>query len=197
MRKQFIIGMMVSQCLILIGLATTSYFTFTNKQVLVETEKKLANTFIFMDEMAALKTKSVEARKPLAVGSQAPEFALMDENEQQINLSDYKGKKTLLVFSSEGCDFCKNFYPVLNKFIAHSNDVQVVIMQLGSSPEKNKQYKKEIGINAPLLSATQSEMKNYKVKGTPTSVLIDKNGRVIGTENITQLPELLRFANKS
>ena len=32
--------------------------------------------------------------------------------------------------------------------------VQVVIMQLGASPEKNKQYKKEIGINAPLLSAT-------------------------------------------
>lgn len=34
--------------------------------------------------------------KPISVGTAAPEFTLMDQNEQQVCLSDYKGKKVLL-----------------------------------------------------------------------------------------------------
>ncbi|SHK05253.1 AhpC/TSA family protein [Geosporobacter subterraneus DSM 17957] len=34
--------------------------------------------------------------KPITAGSPAPDFALMDQNEKNIRLSDYRGKKVLL-----------------------------------------------------------------------------------------------------
>ncbi|AOT70732.1 redoxin domain-containing protein [Geosporobacter ferrireducens] len=34
--------------------------------------------------------------KPIAVGEHAPDFALMDQHENNIRLSDYKGRKVLL-----------------------------------------------------------------------------------------------------
>ena len=36
--------------------------------------------------------------KTITIGEQAPLFSLKDENEQEINLSDYIGKKQILVY---------------------------------------------------------------------------------------------------
>ncbi|MFT5914492.1 MAG: thioredoxin-related protein, partial [Bacteroidia bacterium] len=91
---------------------------------------------------------------------------------------------------------CQKFYPVLNEFVAQKEDVNVVIMQIGSTPEQNKKYKAQQGIKSTLLAATQNELMNYKVQGTPTSVLLDEEGKVIGSKTVFQLEELLNFVDQ-
>jgi methylamine dehydrogenase accessory protein MauD len=203
MKKSTIIALFSLQVLILVGVATTAYFTFMNKariratqRVMVDTQEQLSSTFAFMDKIDGQQKKTEEAKKPLAEGIAAPTFTLQDENKQEIKLADYKGKKTLLVFSQESCGYCQKFYPVLNEFVAQKEDVNVVIMQIGSTPEQNKKYKAQQGIKSTLLAATQNELMNYKVQVTPTSVLLDKEGKVIGSKTISQLEELLNFVDQ-
>ena len=202
MKKSLIITLVSLQLFTLAGVGATAYFTFMNKariratqRVMVETQDKLASTFTFMDKLAEADKKAEEASKPLEAGIAAPDFSLPDENAQDMSLANYKGKKTLLVFSQESCPFCQNFYPVLNEFQDQKSDVNVVVMQLGSSPEQNKQYKEQQGIKAQLLAATYAELQAYKVQTTPTSVLLDEDGKVLGSRNVSQLEELIAFVD--
>ena len=107
----------------ILGIVANSYFTFLNKariqatqRVMVETQNRLSSTIALMDEAAEKKAARKESLKPLEVGMRAPAFTLKDENEEEVSLYDFKGKKTLLVFSNENCSYCKKFYPVLNDF---------------------------------------------------------------------------------
>jgi peroxiredoxin len=43
-----------------------------------------------------------EMGKNIEIGSQAPDFALVDIRENQIHLSDYEGKKTILLLLIRG-----------------------------------------------------------------------------------------------
>ena len=91
--------------------------------------------------------------------------------------------------------FCSQYN--LNEFQEQQADVQVVVMQLGSSPEQNKKYKQQQGINAPLLAATHEQLQAYKVQGTPTSVLLDEEGKVLGTKTVNKLDQLISFVKES
>jgi thioredoxin-related protein len=200
MKKSVIIGMFSIQFLILAGVVGSIYFTFMNKEriratqrVMVGTQEKLETTFAFMDEVAEKKKEMEAAQQPLVAGVAAPDFTLIDENQKQVTLANYKGKKTLLVFSSEDCPYCENFYPVLNAFKESKQDIEVVIMQLNSKAENNKAYKSKQGITSTILAATQDEAQNYKIQRTPTSVLIDEDGKIVGTETITELDQLFDF----
>jgi thioredoxin-related protein len=203
MKKSVIITILSIQFLILGGVAASIYFTFMNKEriratqrVMVDTQEKLETTFAFMDEVAKSKKQIEDAQKPLVAGADAPSFSLKDENQNEITLANYKGKKTLLVFSQESCPYCEDFYPVLNAFKETQPNVEVVIMQLGSAAENNKAYKEQKGINATILAATQVDMENYKVLKTPTSILLDEEGKIIASKTITELDQLFDFVGK-
>ena len=204
MKRTTVILLFTMQLLTMAGVGATIYITFMNKariratqRVLVETQEKLAPTIAVMNDVAIAKKEQEKANEPIAKGTIAPEFSLPNEKGIPISLSDLKGKKTLLVFSQESCPYCEYFYPILNKFEENQNEVRVVIMQLGSTVAQNAKYKIEKGIKAPLLAATSQLMNDYKIKGTPTSILLDVEGRVLGTENITQMEELITFVRES
>ncbi len=204
MKKSVIIGMFSIQFLILAGVVGSIYLTFMNKEriratqrVMVDTQEKLGPTFVFMDEVMENKKKIEASKQPLVTGADAPNFNLEDENQNKVTLANYKGKKTLLVFSQESCPYCEDFYPVLNAFQETKPDIEVVILQLGSDSKANKAYKVQQGINAPILAATQFDMENYKVQRTPTSVLIDEEGKIVATQNVKELDELFDFVGKS
>lgn len=204
MKKSIIIALFGIQVLILVGVAATSYFSFMNKariratqRVMVDTQEKLSSTFAFMDKIGAQQKQAEDAKRPLAEGVRAPTFALEDENKQKVKLSDYKGQKILLVFSQESCPYCKKFYPILNEFQTKQEGVKVVVMQIGSTPDQNKKYKQQEGINAPLLAASYQELSAYKIQQTPTSVLLDEEGKVLGTKAVSQLEDLIDFVEKS
>jgi peroxiredoxin len=204
MKKSLIISILSLQILMLVGIVANTYFTFMNKsriratqRVMVDTQKKLGSTFEFMDKIAEQQAKAEESQKPLQAGTKAPDFSLKDENAREVKLADLKGTKTLLVFSQESCPYCQKFYPVLNEFQAQKKDIKVVVMQVDSNPEQNKKYKQQEGIKAPLLAASYKELEAFKVRVTPTSVLLDEEGKVLGSETVSSLNELKAFVEKS
>jgi len=196
MKKSILITLFSLQILILGGVAVTAYYTFLNKAQIQTTQAKLASTFTFMDKMAEVQKEQEEAMKPIAKGSQAPGFTLQNEEGKEVKLEDFKGQKTLLVFSQTNCEYCEKLYPILNAFQEAQADVKVVLMHYGATPEQNKSYKTEKGIKATVLAAAAQQMNDYKVRNTPTSVLLDSEGKVLGTKSITNLDELMTFVKQ-
>ncbi|OJJ20448.1 hypothetical protein BKI52_18490 [marine bacterium AO1-C] len=196
MKKSILISLFSLQFLTLGGVVVTAYYAFLNKTNIQTTQAKLRSTFTFMDKMAEVQKQQEDARKPIAVGSQAPEFSLKNEEGKEVKLEDLKGQKTLLVFSQTNCQYCEKFYPILNEFQEKQADVKVVLMHYGATPEQNKSYKAKQGIKATMLAAAAKQMNDYKVLDTPTTVLIDGKGKVLGSKNVTNLKELMAFVKQ-
>ncbi|WP_340199010.1 TlpA family protein disulfide reductase [Ascidiimonas sp. W6] len=189
------------QILTMAGVAATAYFTYMNKariqaaqRVIVNTQEDMLSTVSFIKKVQAAQEQLESLNKALEPGTPASEFALKDEQNNEVALNDFKGKKVLVVFSQEGCGYCEQFYPVLNEFTAQSHPgLEVVMMQLNSSSEANKAFKANKKINIPVLAATEEELINYRIKGTPTSVLINEEGIVVGSRNVLNMEELIAF----
>lgn len=197
MKRSVFITLFSLQLLTLLGIATIAYYTYTNKVQIGVTQHKLSSTFTFMDKMAEMEKQEEEKRKPITVGSQAPDFSLQNEEGKKVKLEDFKGQKTLLVFSHPSCNHCQDFYPVLNSFQEKQKNVKIVLMHLESTPEQNKIYKSKQGIKVTMLAATIKQAQDYKVRNTPTTILLDQKGRVLGTGSVTRLQELEKFVKEN
>ncbi|MDI9914322.1 peroxiredoxin [Rhodococcus sp. IEGM 1379] len=92
---------------------------------------------------------------PIEVGAQAPEFTLKDQNNQEVSLSDFRGKKNvLLVFyplaftgTCQG-ELCK----VRDELPTFENDdTAILAISVGASPT-HKIWSAEQGYTFPLLA---------------------------------------------
>lgn len=100
--------------------------------------------------------------KHLKVGDKAPEFTSLNENEEQVSLSDYKGKRVILFFypkddspgcTKEACNLRDN-YRALQK-----RGFEVI----GVSPDKPAKHKKFIDkyeFQYSLIADTEKEIIN-------------------------------------
>ncbi len=113
----------------------------------------------------------------IAVGSPAPEFALKDQNQKEIKLSDFRGKKTVVIM----------FYPLdwspvcTNEHACVVNDMkkfeQLDAQVLGISVDSvwsHKAFAEKMGINYPLLADFQ-----------PRGAVADKFGVYLSEKGIT------------
>ncbi|MBO4207531.1 peroxiredoxin [Micromonospora echinofusca] len=92
---------------------------------------------------------------PIEVGAEAPDFVLKDQNNQEVRLSDYRGKRTvLLVFyplaftgicQGELCEVRDN----LNEYV--NDDVQVLTVSV-DSVYAHKIWAEKEGYQFPLLA---------------------------------------------
>ncbi|WP_229402586.1 peroxiredoxin [Micromonospora okii] len=92
---------------------------------------------------------------PIEVGAEAPDFVLKDQNNQEVRLSDFRGKRTvLLVFyplaftgicQGELCEVRDN----LNEYV--SDDVQVLTVSV-DSVYSHKIWADKEGFQFPLLA---------------------------------------------
>src|SRR5207245_654346 len=97
---------------------------------------------------------------PIAVGQPAPDFALKDQSQQEVKLSDFKGKKNVVLV----------FYPLdwsptcTNEHVCFVNDLkqfeQLEAQVLGLSVDSvwsHKAWAEKMGIRYPLLADFRSE----------------------------------------
>lgn len=92
---------------------------------------------------------------PIAVGSQAPDFVLKDQNNRPVKLADYQGKKiVLLIFYplafTDVC--CGELREVQSNLAQYENEhVQVLTVSV-DSVFSNKVWSEREGFTFPLLS---------------------------------------------
>jgi cytochrome c biogenesis protein CcmG/thiol:disulfide interchange protein DsbE len=113
--------------------------------------------------------------------SSAPDFTLESLNNQEITLSKLKGKVVLLDFWATWCAPCRESIPHLIQLHNSYKEkgLEIIGMNLDKgSLETIHQFGKSMGIPYPITIATEDVARDYGVTALPTTVLIDKTGRI-------------------
>lgn len=113
----------------------------------------------------------------------APDFTLPGTSEQNIKLSDYRGKIVLLNFWATFCAPCRMEMPSLQAIsIKYQNDdVVVVAVSLDSGREKAvKKWIKKMQLEFPIALEGNSAGDSYEVSALPVTFIIGKEGQLIG-----------------
>ncbi|MEO6828994.1 MAG: TlpA disulfide reductase family protein [Acidobacteriaceae bacterium] len=116
-------------------------------------------------------------------GKQAPAFTLKTVDGKTVSLADYKGKAVLINFWATWCGPCKLEMPWLidlqKKYEAQGFTV-IGISEDDDSPKTVGDFVAKMGVNYPVLMATQAVSKAYGgIDYLPISYYIDRNGKVI------------------
>jgi peroxiredoxin Q/BCP len=135
---------------------------------------------------------------PLALGTQAPDFTLQDQDGKSVTLSALKGKNVVLVFYP--MDETPTCTTQLCEFRDHWGDVQAKnTLVFGVNPgsaEKHRNFRKNRAFPFPLLVDTDQKVaKLYKSDGwfvpSRTVYLIGKDGRIKFAQKGKPVPEVV------
>ena len=145
----------------------------------------LANVYAeqVADYQALLKQR--EAEKRVADGMMAPEFTLNNVDGKPVSLSSLRGKYVVLDFWGTWCGWCIKGIPEMKDMYAkYSQRLEVVGIACGDTEEA---WKKCVADKAlpwtNVLNATgEADVSAmYAVKGYPTKIVLDTDGRILKT----------------
>lgn len=120
----------------------------------------------------------VEAAEPLApvIGQPAPSLVLPDLDGATIDLADFRGAPTLVLFWSPSCGFCQGMLGELRTWERKRppRSPQLLVVSTGSA-EANR----AMGLASPMVLDSEGlAMRAYGASGTPMAVLVDASGRI-------------------
>ena len=121
----------------------------------------------------------------LAPGTEAPAFSLTGIDGNTYNLSDFRGKLVYIDFWASWCAPCRAEIPSLLKLKEEykNKPIAFVAISLDDDVEAWKNMVEEKGLKGYQLHAEKAwssdVAKKYQIKGVPTFVLIDADGKFI------------------
>lgn len=137
----------------------------------------------------------------IAAGEPAPDFTLRDQDGKEVSLSDFKGRKVLLVFYpmdfSPACSDQLSIYQEVKPEIAEKG-----VEMLGISvdhPYAHKAFQEKLGVDMTLLADFEPKGAVSKAYGSyldglgfanRTLVLIDEDGTVAWAHESPSLGEI-------
>ncbi|NPA31607.1 MAG: TlpA family protein disulfide reductase [Chloroflexi bacterium] len=118
----------------------------------------------------------------LVVGQPAPDFTLRTLTGDEVRLGDQRGRVVVLNLWATWCEPCKAEMPLLQALaVRHPDDLVVLGVNYGEEPETVAAFVDEYGLTFPILLDPQHQVvRLYGVRGLPTTVFIDAQGRVQG-----------------
>lgn len=128
------------------------------------------------------------------VASPAAAFDLKDTAGQTQKLSELKGKWVVVNFWATWCAPCVKEIPDIAIFAREQGDkVRVLGIALDWDDEKQlKAFAKKVGHTYPLVLGNDASEKTFgKVKGLPTTIVYDPNGKIAYQKTGTVTRELL------
>lgn len=140
-----------------------------------------------MVSIAQLMLLSVFLLSAPALGKQlgkAPGFSLKSLKalqDSEIKSSSLEGKIVLLNFFTTTCEICRAEFPALiavNDKYSNREDVQVVGIAIDPMVEPVQSLVNIVGMNYTVLLGKLQTLSDWKVRGFPTSFLINKQGDI-------------------
>lgn len=131
---------------------------------------------------AQKKAIRLEAEKNLKEGSTVPDFALADRNGKKIRLSELRGKHVVIDFWGTWCGWCIKGMPEMKKYYEKYNGkLEILGIACNDKEEKWKQTLDKLQL--PWLNVINDADSDvtalYDVKGYPTKIVIDPQGRML------------------
>jgi peroxiredoxin/outer membrane lipoprotein-sorting protein len=118
-------------------------------------------------------------------GQPAPEFALNDLQGKQVRLADYKGKIVVLNVFAHWCGPCRKEAPELEKDLWQAYKARdVVVLGVATWAQDNptkraEEFAREFKLTFPVLVDAENKVAEmYRVRGVPTTFIIDREGVV-------------------
>lgn len=128
----------------------------------------------------------------IAVGEEAPHFTLRDQDGEEVSLSDFKGRKVLLVF------YPMDFSPVCSDQLSIYQEVKPELTAKGleligisvDHVHAHREFRQKLGIDTTLLADFEPKGEVAKAYGSyrdeagfanRTLVLVEEDGRVAWT----------------
>jgi peroxiredoxin/outer membrane lipoprotein-sorting protein len=118
-------------------------------------------------------------------GQPAPEFALKDLQGKEVRLADYKGKIIVLNVFAHWCGPCRQEAPELEKDLWQAYKARdVVVLGVATWAHDNpmkraEEFAREFKLTFPVLVDAENKVAEmYKVRGVPTTFIIDREGIV-------------------
>jgi len=123
--------------------------------------------------------------KGLAVGTAIADFELPDLTGKTRSLSEFRGRRLLLIYWSPDCGFCDMSAPELVRMQStlEENHTELVLVSYGNA-EANWKLADEHGLNCTILLLKDSVAEKYlsekvfKYCGTPSAYLLEEQGHV-------------------
>lgn len=128
--------------------------------------------------------ESIDAK----IGSLAPDFKLLATNGQEIALSDFRGKKNVIVFfiRETTCAQCRTHATQLGRMYEQFREAGAeIIVILGEDVEKARDYAEGINLPFPILADPNRDVyhlyeleKYFLLFQRTASLVVDKDGVV-------------------
>jgi peroxiredoxin len=126
------------------------------------------------------------------VGEVAPEVELPDLEGNTVELADFKGQKTLVLFWNPGCGFCQQMLPDLKEWEKNPPEGAPNLLVISAG---TKEANEALGLSSPVVLDQQFSVgRAFGSGGTPSAVLVDEGGK-IASEVVVGAPAVLELAD--
>jgi len=115
----------------------------------------------------------------LQEGQAAPNFRLMLDDGRHLSLHDLRGQPVLINFWATWCGPCRLEMPEIVSVATNNADLVVLAINVQESMEQIQPFAEEFQMTLPVVRDTDGALRNlYEVRGMPTSVFIDRDGKI-------------------
>jgi peroxiredoxin len=148
------------------------------------------------DDLERLQRAIASLPPGLPVGKSAPEFALRNLDGETVTLAELRarGLPVLLAFVHPTCGPCAVLLPELARWQRSLADRITIVVLSGGSPRDNRPAVEEHGLANFLLEEDDEVRTAYRVRATPTAIVVDATGEVGSqpAEGNTAIESLIR-----
>ena len=132
----------------------------------------------------------------LAAGDTAPDFRMQLSDDQGLYLSDLVGRPVLINFWATWCGPCRLEMPEIVRHADTNEDLLVIAINVQEGEEPVAAFARDFNMTMPVVRDVDAEIRDlYEVRGMPTSVFIDREGKIAtyyeGVLSPRRLEELL------
>ena len=134
-------------------------------------------TNVFANDVSEIK--NIVIHKDLKVYDNV---IFLDKNDNTMNIKEFNGNLLLLNFWATWCEPCKEEMPSLDRLQVNQNLSNLKIFAINISQESKKKvdsFFEDLNIKNfdPYFDAPITLAKTFSLRGVPTSILIDKDGK--------------------
>lgn len=132
-------------------------------------------------------------------GSPAPDFELKNLSGNTIHLSDLRGRPVIINFWATWCVPCRQEMPLIeSKYEKYAKEFEVLAVNFNEPEADVQAYVNDLGLTFNvLLDPGGNIQKLYRIRGYPTTYIIDADGNIraehIGALSESQLDSYLKM----
>ncbi len=134
------------------------------------------------------------------IGFKAPDFTLKDVNDNNVSLSNLRGKPVFINFWASWCPPCQEEMPFIQQAYEKYKDKVIFLgvnVTAGDDKDKAVAFMKANDYEMPVLFDYDADAtKEYRANSIPTSFFVDKNGVIkeksVGALTYSQLEAYLQ-----